>query len=115
MFENMHSRVPQHNQCVSTPAVLFTCLRKGMYAYKTSQAVSFTRRKIMWITTNPSRLAFRISVADPDLLIKEGEGGRSYINTYIDTYMFYLLVESYTINSISTISKELNLRTTKNS
>ena len=97
MFENMHSRVPQHNQCVSTPAVLFTCLRKGMYAYKTSQAVSFTRRKIMWITTNPSRLAFRISVADPDLLIKEGERG-PVIHKYIHRYMHVLFISGVLYN-----------------
>ena len=66
-----------------------------MYAYKTSQVVSFKRRKIMWITTNPSHEVFRTSVADPDLLIKGGEGGRSYINTYVVVNFLFQLIFSF--------------------
>ena len=36
----------------------------------------------MWITTNPSHEVFRTSVADSELLIKGGGGGRGASHSY---------------------------------
>ena len=51
----------------------------------------------MGITTNQSRLAFRISVADPDLLIKGGEGG-PVIHKYIPRYIHVLFISGVLYN-----------------
>ena len=83
MFGNMHSRVPQHNQCVSTPAVLFTCIWKECMHAKLAK-LSFLHEAEDHVDNDESK-SWSVSHISGGSRPSDKKGGRGASHPYSET------------------------------